>query len=404
MGYLRPLLRHTVVPLVLLALTVGLNWLLPAFRPGWLVAVPAAPVPIMLVGLALSLAFNRSRFTLVLLTLLVAWLAHEHHWVGQRTLAAWLVNACVIANFAVFGLFKDRGLFSVHGALRLAILASEVNLVLYGLHYAAEPLVQLALWQPVPLPWLDRVWQWPDSLFWLALLAFAVVFTRLLVTLRHIEAGLLGALLAFVLAINPAGLPYGYPLLMAGAGLILCVAILLDSYHMAYRDELTGIPARRALNQHLLTLGSRYTIAMLDVDHFKKFNDTHGHDVGDQVLKLVAAKIDEVGGGGRGFRYGGEEFTVVFAGKTPKQAGPHLEALREAIAGYAMVVRSTGRSKDKDGSKQRGHGGGRKTLSVTVSIGMAGRGGDLKEPEQVIKAADAALYRAKKKGRNCLST
>src|SRR5690606_25573480 len=140
-----------------------------------------------------------------------------------------------------------------------------------------------------------------------------------------------------LLAINHAANPYWYDLLIAGAALILCVAILLDSYHMAYRDELTGIPARRALNQLLLSLGSRYTIAMLDVDHFKKFNDTHGHDVGDQVLKMVAHKIADVKGGGKGFRYGGEEFTIVFPGKTIQQAEEHLEAVREAIGDYRMT-------------------------------------------------------------------
>ena len=57
---------------------------------------------------------------------------------------------------------------------------------------------------------------------------------------------------------------------------------------MAFRDELTGLPGRRALNERLQRLPRQYVLAMTDVDHFKKFNDTHGHDVGDEVLKLVA--------------------------------------------------------------------------------------------------------------------
>jgi diguanylate cyclase (GGDEF)-like protein len=62
----------------------------------------------------------------------------------------------------------------------------------------------------------------------------------------------------------------------------------------------------------MMSLGHRFTIAMLDIDHFKRFNDTYGHAVGDQVLKMVAAKLRQVKGGGRAFRYGGEEFTLVF--------------------------------------------------------------------------------------------
>ena len=105
--------------------------------------------------------------------------------------------------------------------------------------------------------------------------------------------------------------------------LVLILAIIQDSHNMAFRDDMTGIPSRRALNDLLRGLGSRYAIAMFDVDHFKRFNDTYGHDVGDQVLKVVAGRLMAVSGGGRSFRYGGEEFTVVFSGKGAKDAAPH---------------------------------------------------------------------------------
>jgi len=401
---LKQIPKHSIIPVMLLLLSIGSVWGLPRFYPEGLSAVPVMPPLLIGVGLILSLSFNRSRFTLIQLTLLIAWWAHDAQWGGHRTLPTFLLNAWVIFNFALISLFRDRGLFSVHGVLRLSLLFAEINITLYALHYASEPLARWAVWQLFPLGWLQSWWQWPQTLLWLLCVSALVVFIKFLFSLRHIEAGLLGALTAFVLAINHVGNPYWYDLLMAGAALILCVAILLDSYHMAYRDELTGIPARRALNQHLLSLGSRYTIAMLDVDHFKKFNDTHGHDVGDQVLKMVAHHIVQVKGGGKGFRYGGEEFTIVFAGKDMKQAAPHLEAVREAIGSYQMVMRAKDRPDGKEGKKQRGASSSKsQTLSVTISIGMAERGGDLKQPEDVIKAADQALYRAKKKGRNCLS-
>ena len=85
---------------------------------------------------------------------------------------------------------------------------------------------------------------------------------------------------------------------------------------------------------------------MADVDHFKNFNDTHGHDIGDQVLKLVAARLAEVEGGGRAFRYGGEEFCVIFDGRTAAQALPHLEAIRASIEDYQMAIRSEERPRD----------------------------------------------------------
>jgi GGDEF domain-containing protein len=190
---------------------------------------------------------------------------------------------------------------------------------------------------------------------------------------------------------------------IAGA-LIITLGVLRDSYNMAFRDDLTGIPSRRSLNESLQGLGRRYTIAMLDVDHFKRFNDTHGHDVGDQVLKMVARKMMAVGGGGKAYRYGGEEFTILFSGRRSEDALPHLEELRTEIAGYRLALRGDERPKDqRQGRERRGSRSGigeGAYAAVTVSIGVAESGNGLNSAAEVMKAADKALYKAKNKGRN----
>jgi diguanylate cyclase (GGDEF)-like protein len=189
--------------------------------------------------------------------------------------------------------------------------------------------------------------------------------------------------------------------LFTAAGLMLVVAAVETSHAMAYRDELTGLPARRALKEDLLKLGSRYTLAMLDIDHFKKFNDRYGHDVGDQVLRMVAARLGEVSGGGKAFRYGGEEFTVVFPGRCSDQAQHHLEELRRSVETSRFVIRGRGRPRRKP-EKMKRSTKPRKAVSVTVSIGMASRSDRNAAPQAVLKAADKALYRAKRQGRNRL--
>ena len=219
-------------------------------------------------------------------------------------------------------------------------------------------------------------------------LADGVIVIALLINLAHmilsiignssIQASFLGCQLGLL------GIASGYPhaafvpLMVSACGLMVTLAIIMDSHDMAYRDELTGLPSRRALNQLLLGLGRRYTIAMLDIDHFKKFNDTHGHDIGDEVLRMVAMKIARVGGGGKAYRYGGEEFTVVFPGKSVEQAQPHLEALRASIDEYRMLLRRSPRKGKNKGStgKQarvaRGKNNPRhQALAVTISIGYA---------------------------------
>lgn len=399
--------RLSLVPLLLLLAAAAALWGLPHLPADARQLLPLLPYATIGIGLLLSLLFNRSQFTWVLLSLLAGHLALQAGQKPGNQLPS-LVSAWVILNFALFGLLKNRGVFSVHGSLRVGLLALQGGASWYALQHLGPQIEQLRDWQWLATPALAHYWQPPQALLGLALGTLAALAIKLLFNPRQIEAGLMGALLAYGLALSQPSTPHWSLLFFSAAALILCVSILLDSFNMAYRDELTGLPSRRALNQSLLNLGRTYTIAMLDVDHFKKFNDTHGHDVGDQVLKLVARKIGEVTGGGKGFRYGGEEFTVLFPGKTPRQARAHLEALRESIAEYEMVLRSQPRPKqdqDKNARRQRGSAPAprQNTVSVTISIGVAERGGDRKLPEQVIKAADEALYRAKKAGRNCVS-
>ena len=111
------------------------------------------------------------------------------------------------------------------------------------------------------------------------------------------------------------------------------------SYVLAYHDELTGIRGRRAFNETLLSLDQQYAIAIVDIDHFKKFNDTYGHDTGDQVLCMVATRISKVSGGGQAFRCGGEEFAIIFREPSAKEAFDHLESLRQIIEGSTFKVR-----------------------------------------------------------------
>src|SRR5262249_53401748 len=152
-----------------------------------------------------------------------------------------------------------------------------------------------------------------------ALLAFllsAVVITIPLVRrYKAVESSLLWSLVSAFVALSVASPSHLEGVYFAAGGLTLIVALIETSYAMAYLDELTQLPSRRALNEALLKLGDSYSIAMMDVDHFKKFNDSYGHEAGDQALRLVASRLARIAGGGRAYRYGGEEFPVVFPGK-----------------------------------------------------------------------------------------
>ena len=153
-------------------------------------------------------------------------------------------------------------------------------------------------------------------------------------------------------------------------------------------DPLTGLPNRRAGDEHLhgaceqaRLSGRPLSVALLDVDHFKQVNDTHGHDVGDQVLTFLGMQLQRLAGEGVFVaRQGGEEFLLVLPGMPLPEAADRMETVRAGIAAAVLP--------------------GDLPLSFTVSIGVAAFGPDQDNQRGLLTAADACLYQAKRTGRN----
>jgi len=405
MPLLRPLLA-LALPAALLAGAFAL-----AHRPA---AIPASldglktfgPWVALVVAAVLAAAFNRGRIVFAAAAIALAHYAYRAAIEpGPDSVAAraFYAASCALvpAALAALAWLEERGVANVHGAIRAAALAAAAALVAW-LARSAGPASAMD-WAYVPLanlPWLPAT---PIPQLGLAAIAVSLAAACAAAYVRRtpVESGLAWAIVAFALGAHTIRTPLAFPAFVAAAAALLLVAVLRDSHRMAFRDELTGLPGRRALDERLRATGRTYAVAMVDVDHFKKFNDTHGHDVGDQVLKLVASRLAGVGGGGIAFRYGGEEFTILFAGKDADEALPHLERLRADIAGYRMALRAPDRPRrSRSGKRRRGAAGSTQNLSVTVSIGVAARTPRHDQPEAVIKAADKALYRAKRAGRN----
>jgi diguanylate cyclase (GGDEF)-like protein len=230
----------------------------------------------------------------------------------------------------------------------------------------------------------------------------AVIFV-LLLFIKNNDIRVGGFLFAIVAAMLGIATKTSAPAVIfyfIAAGLIMVVTTVEASFTMAYIDELTGLPGRRSLNETMLNLGKKYVIAMIDVDRFKKFNDTYGHKTGDQVLKMIAARLGKISGGAKTFRYGGEEFTAIFSGQSLEDALSHVEDFREAVAATPFVIRSPERPLRRKSGRSKKKASDHKQVKVTVSIGLASPDREITDPEKVIKAADKKLYKAKKGGRN----
>jgi len=376
------------------------------------------PYVVLLLGVAISAWFNRGRALIMLVSLLAAFagysLAMEN---GSKSFADNFALRAVSTAFAIIvpfnvllaSWFPDGGVRQ-HRNYRWLLLGLAEILIVLWIAYAGRSSLSGTAWKEVLDSALLR--SPPTPLAARIMIAVALVAALLRAWPRRgpkelrkeprpVDVGIAAALVAFFVACWWMESARVFSAFVAAAGVMLLVAVLQESHRLAFRDELTNLPSRRALEERLPALGPSYAVAMIDVDHFKQFNDTHGHHVGDQVLKLVAARLARIEGGGQSYRYGGEEFCVLFPDCSIDDAWPHLETLRKDIEDYRIAVRGGDRPKGREaGSRLRAARAPEKTLSVTVSIGAAERDDTLIRPLLVIRAADEALYRAKRAGRN----
>ncbi len=379
----------------LVALALGVH----AWAPPTLVGEATRGYPWVAFAGAFVLAtiFHRSRVAVAAVALAATAWAGAAGWPAPVLAAAWALLVAALA------LVRDRGTFAPAAVAAWAVLVMLAELAAMVAHGGAPEIA--ALLAPgtasAAPPWLGLP-RLQLATYALALLALGVALVR---WRGAVERGLAWTLLLVALGLHPAAGGGAPRLFLLAAGLTLALSVVETSYAMAYRDELTGLPARRALLRDMEGLSGTYAVAMVDVDHFKKFNDRHGHDVGDQVLRMVATQLARAPGGARAYRYGGEEFTILLPGRTRDEAQPQLEAVRASVADASFALRSWRRPRrkpEKPRARPKRPAKPRR-LSVTVSIGVADSTGGERGPDEVLARADKALYRAKRAGRNRLS-
>lgn len=346
-------LRPVAVPTVILLMTAlcllaGVS--LPASLAG---LATLGPYTLLLAAAAIAVWFHRGRPFIAALSLLLAftaWNLAQPQVLGDPGRAAAAVFLAISLllplNLLLAVAFPEHGVFHRQNYRWLVVGSVEILLV-WWLAYAARS--DFSGWPALLNSWLLRSPPTPV----IARLMFACAFALALMrawpkppaTLPlPLELSMVSALIAFFFACEWAVAPGAFSAFMSAAGAMLLVAVLQESHRLAFRDELTGLPGRRALEERLRGLDDSYALALVDVDHFKQFNDAHGHDIGDQVLRLVAARLAQVEGGGTAYRYGGEEFVVLFPDCTRNEVRPHLEAIRASIENYRMAVARAGSS------------------------------------------------------------
>jgi len=363
---------------------------------------PFLPLLIGLPALMLCLRFNRSRYFFSLLSILIAY--SLIYWVfpkintGLSQISYQYLSLLLPFNLLFFSVIRERGMLTLSGSSRFIILIAQ-GVIVFSLHHFYPSLLTTGITFNIFNIEVHRWTAIPQLALLSGLLVALILNGRLFAAPSTPNAVSFAALICSLVMLQfylDQSLVISFA---TAASLMFTIAIIQESHRMAYIDQLTLLPGRRALNEQMLKLGKQYTIAMVDIDKFKKFNDKYGHDIGDQVLRMVAAKLAQTGASGKAFRYGGEEFCILFSGKDIKTVTPSLEALREAVATSRFDLRKQNRRQTDSKRKTKA----KNTVQVTISIGVAQRNEKLNTTQSVLKAADKALYRAKQKGRNRIS-
>ena len=400
---IRRLISVTILPIVLLSATYFFLPQLSHPLPDVLkIFLPYIPFIIILIGMGLSWIFHHSReFNLFLLFIIIYIALSKYIWNPElkvdSQLAYLLLVALIPINYLLNFLLKERGILNKFGIQRFVLLAIQLYCIAWVLEHPYPPLKEYLTFPLIKLS-TYKVTAITQPLLASILIVSFVILLKLLQTASILTSGILSSLIAVSSALHFYQQSQIATIFIILAGFLIITSIIINAYSLAYLDELTNLPSRRAMMQNISTLGKRYSIAMVDVDHFKKFNDKYGHDIGDQVLKKLASQLRQVRGG-KAFRYGGEEFIVIFPNKTLSEARLFCKELCKNVENSPFMLRNKKRPKSlKDNTKKKIRDA--VPLTITISIGLAERSADLTTSDEVIKQADKALYKAKKNGRN----
>ncbi len=383
-------------------LAIGL--LRPQGLPIWLQQpIGALPYIVLAFGFIFGWYFSSSRMILSLLVLALADRAlvvlpangGDQEAVSQTIVA--ITAFLVPLNLLAFSILKEDSISTFHGVMRVVLVLVQPFLLLWLCLPDQQVLTSSFTWQYIPSRYTD----WtpiPQP----ALVAFAIAgllhVIRFALHRDPLEGGAIWALCAIFVAYHTSRYGWQPTNFFMTAGLIFFVTLLQSFYRQTYRDELTGIPGRLAYDEAIGQLGKRFSVAIIGIDQLTQYANVHGKPVSEQILKLAAPRIQAACSDGQIFRTTGEEFTVLFPGKSAIDTMGTLDIVRKSVEAIGLFLRGRDRVWEQRGIQEAGSRD--RALPITLSIGVGEKLTDSATLTLVIKSAYRGLYEAKGIGGN----
>jgi diguanylate cyclase (GGDEF)-like protein len=359
--------------------------------------------PIIVIGASLVVGMFFKRMWLMLVILVLA--------IADRTLFYFAANTAVNMeggrliyqavsfllpfNLCVFAFMKRKGDMTLQSIWFLGGILLQGCAVAFVYQYRGLGFGAFLEYSSINWPLLEGI-----PLSQLALAAFGIAFAYYLLlyirTRGVIERSFCWAVICIFYALGLSQVGPVSSIYFSTAGLILVISVIENIYIEGFQDEITDLPTGKNMLGILSRLDRGYTVALIELDNFSRLRDNHGRRISKEVLRSVGSKLSTVAGGGKPFRYKGEQFGIVFPGMFLPDALPLMEELRQTIKkpGPILIDKKSSRKKPKRIEILANK------VQVTVSIGVAERKDLDMTPRQAIANAEKALITAKSEGQN----
>ena len=366
--------------------------------------IAALPYIVLTFGLIFGWYFSSSRMILSLLVLALAdraLMLFPNTGADQAAVYQTIVAVTaflVPLNLLAFSIFKEDSLSTLRGVARVVLVLVQPFLLLWLCLPDQHDLASSFTREYIPSLYTDWTPISQPALFAFAT-ALLLHFIRFALHRDPLEGGAIWALSAVFVAYHTSRFGWQPTNFFMAAGLILFVTLFQSFYQRTYRDELTGIPGRLAYEEAIGQLGKRFSLAVIGIDQLTQYANVHGKSVSDQILKRAAPRIQAACSAGQIFRTTGEEFTVLFPGKSATDTLGTLDTVRKSVEAIGLYLRG----RDRVWEKQRGTkdaGSRDRALPITLSIGVGEKLNDSATLTLVIKSAYRGLYEAKGIGGN----